>query len=81
MNKRPKPPRDVSVSTPSRCQLCGSTDSRKIGNRMYQPYPGETSEGQPFTHIVRQRVQCHCCGQMRTDRILENYPDAPPEEE
>jgi hypothetical protein len=48
---------------------------------MYQEYPGETAEGGPFTHIVRQRVQCQCCGQIRVDRILENYPDTPPEEE
>lgn len=48
---------------------------------MYQEYSGETAEGEPFTHIVRQRVQCGHCGQIRIDRILENYPDAPPEEE
>lgn len=80
MTKRPKT-REVAVSTPSRCPQCGSTDQKKVGNRQYQPYPGETADGEPFTHIVRQRVQCGCCGQIRIDRILENYPDAPPDEE
>lgn len=80
MTKRSRP-RDVSVSTPSRCHQCGSTDSKKIGNRMYQEYPGQTAEGDPFTHIVRQRVACNHCGQVRVDRILENYPDSPPDEE
>lgn len=33
---------------------------------------GIDSQGKPFTHIVRRRVQCEGCGQMRIDVTREN---------
>jgi hypothetical protein len=81
---RPKGSPNVKVTTPaepSRCHACGSTKRRKLGNRMLQEYGGLTEDGEPFTHIVRQRVQCEHCEQVRIERTLENYPDGVEPEE
>lgn len=66
----------TGAPSPSRCHACGSTDQRKHGDRRVQEYAGVDSTGAPFTHIIRQRVECTACGQHRTDTSRENRPRA-----
>jgi hypothetical protein len=68
--KGSKNTQDTATTIPSRCNHCQSTDATKIGHRLLQPFNGTDSNGQPFTAICRQRVQCANCGQMRIDRSL-----------
>jgi len=68
---RPKGSKNVEtvleVSKP-RCPDCQSTEAIVL-NTTVQEYAGE-SDGKPFTHIVRRRMQCEC-GRVRIDRSLE----------
>lgn len=74
-----RPAGSPNVSTtadvhPSRCPQCGSTERGPYLSSTEQPYPG-IHDGAPYTHIVRRRVQCQGCGQMRIDRTFENRPE------
>lgn len=64
----------VTVAEKSRCPSCGATESSRIGNRQVQVYSG-LIDGKPFTHIVRQRVLCDFCPQMRIEKTYENHPE------
>jgi hypothetical protein len=75
---RPQGSKNVKASAakePSRCPGCNSTESIKLGDRQVQPHAGIDSEDRPYNMIVRQRVQCDSCGQVRIDRSLEFDPE------
>lgn len=56
----------------SRCSKCGSTERAAYSSKHEQAYSGLDGFNQPFTHIIRSRTHCLCCGQHRVDRTLEN---------
>ena len=58
----------------SACPKCGSTKRAPYHNRHEQPFASIDGDGQPYTHIVRQRTHCLDCGQCRVDRTLEYRP-------
>lgn len=60
-----------TISTLSRCIApgCESTE-RKVLGKTEQEYEGLDDQGRRYTHIVRRRVQCSACGQVRIDREL-----------
>lgn len=63
--------KDQTVSKPSRCTAngCDSTE-RSTLNTTEQEHSGLDGDGKPYTHIIRRRVQCKACGQVRIDREL-----------
>ncbi len=71
--------RDTADAMPSACPKCGSTKRGPYLDRHVRAYTG-LMNGQPYTHIVRRRVRCADCAQMRIDRTFENWPDGPPDE-
>lgn len=58
----------------SRCPSCGSTRRGPYLDKHVQEFAGEHA-GEPFTHIIRRRVRCADCGQLRIDKTRENRPD------
>lgn len=64
--------RETAVAVPSRCNACASTERGPYLDKTELEFGGVDSQGQPFTHIVRRRVQCAGCGQMRIDVTREN---------
>lgn len=67
--------KDQTVSRPSRCIAvdCGSTE-REVLRTTTQALAGLDGDGRPYTHIIRRRVRCATCGQVRIDRELANRP-------
>lgn len=63
--------KDQTVSKPSRCIRpgCGCTE-RVVLQTTTQEYAGLDGDGRPYTHIIRRRVRCTACGQVRIDREL-----------
>lgn len=66
--------RETAVAVPSRCNACGSTERGPYLDKTELEFGGIDSQGKPFTHIVRRRVRCESCGQMRIDLTRENRP-------
>jgi len=64
--------RETAVAVPSRCNACGSTERGPYLDKTELEFGGIDSAGKPFTHIVRRRVRCGSCGQMRIDVTREN---------
>ncbi|WLD10473.1 hypothetical protein [Planctellipticum variicoloris] len=64
--------RETAVAVPSRCNACGSTEREPYLDRNDLEFAGVDSGGKAFTHIVRRRVRCAGCGQMRIDVTREN---------
>jgi len=64
----------IAEAVPSRCAVCNSTEATKLGDRNIQEFEGIDSDGKPFNQIVRQRVQCDSCGQVRIDNSREFVP-------
>jgi hypothetical protein len=62
---------EVGASTPSRCKSCGSTERTPYFATNETAHRG-IHDGEPYTHIVWRRTKCLHCGQLRTDRALEN---------
>lgn len=60
-----------TVTTPSRCASCGSTE-RETLQTTEQDHGGVDDQGEPYTHIIRRRVRCTACSQVRIDRTYEN---------
>ncbi len=65
--------KDVTVSKPSQCRQCGSTEREALQTNT-QEFGGIDGEGRKYTHIIRRRVRCKSCGQVRIDRELANRP-------
>lgn len=65
----------ATVSKPSQCiqANCQSTE-REVLNTTETAYSGIDGDGRKYTHIVRRRVRCKACGQVRIDRELVNRP-------
>jgi hypothetical protein len=64
--------RETAVAVPSRCNACGSTERGPYLDKTELEFGGVDGAGQLFTHIVRRRVQCENCGQLRIDVTREN---------
>jgi hypothetical protein len=74
-----KPVVDVKLS---QCPSCGSTErSRYVGASTEHEYRGIAPDGLSYTHIVRRRTRCECCGQWRIDRTFENRKTMPKPDE
>ena len=63
--------RPVVEARPSRCPNCGSTERERYTRTTWQPIAGQTSDGEPFTHIACRWTRCSQCGQARVDRAFE----------
>ena len=66
-----RPP--VVTMTPSRCGKCGSTNRGPYFGRTEQAVK-TVHDGVAYTHVVRRRVRCADCGQVRLERTPENRP-------
>jgi hypothetical protein len=64
--------KETAVAVPSRCNACGSTERGPYLDKTELDFGGVDSQGKQFTHIVRRRVRCAGCGQMRIDVTREN---------
>ena len=69
---KPDPP-PVLTMTPSRCPKCGSAERGPYFGRTEQATKG-VHEGVAYTHIVRRRVRCAACDQIRIERTPEHRP-------
>ncbi|ODA28063.1 hypothetical protein [Planctopirus hydrillae] len=67
---RPKGAANVTQKTTtmlSRCPKCGSTE-RSVLSTTSQQFAGIAPDGEPYNFIIRRRVRCSGCGQVRIDR-------------
>ncbi len=54
----------ATVTAPlPRCIKCGATEFATVKKISEQQIRGHTTDGQPYTSIVRRRVRCTACGQ------------------
>lgn len=64
--------KELAMSTPSRCQKCGSTERTAYQNQTEVATGGVTSTGEAYTHVVWRTTRCKVCDQTRRDKSFEN---------
>lgn len=59
--------KEKTTSVLSACPACGCTDRYVLHKYPDTEFGGTLSDGRRFTHVVRRRVRCERCGQVRID--------------
>lgn len=62
---------ETSISLPSSCFKCGSTERIVYGNKNEVVSSGTRPDGTRYNRVVHRRVRCEKCGQHRIEKSYE----------